>query len=154
MPAKVETLVHGPTLEQLDLWGKLDDLPWSLDSAVWPEADFNSLDIALPTAARAFCRIDQTAITSAICTAEILILAACTPYVEAAAHCRAVILTMAEVKSSVQAQAYGTPGITLAHTNTNVCNSFVFHNCLNISKIKIDNCWAINQISNSLYCLL
>ena len=105
MPAKVETLVHGPTLEQLDLWGKLDDLPWSLDSAVWPEADFNSLDIALPTAARAFCRIDQTAITSAICTAEILILAACTPYVEAAAHCRAVILTMAEVKSSVQAIA-------------------------------------------------
>ena len=39
-------------------------------------------------------------------------------------------------------------------TDTNVCNTFICHNSLNISKVKVDKSRQIDQICDALNCLL
>lgn len=56
MPGVVTVILHGPNLEQLRHWGRLDSLPWSLDSDIWPEADLLGLRIDLPTPTKSGCR--------------------------------------------------------------------------------------------------
>jgi hypothetical protein len=62
MPAVVTTLIHGPTLDQLSNWSAtLDALPWSLDDAIWPEADLCSLEITEGAASSESARVSLTA---------------------------------------------------------------------------------------------
>ena len=44
--------------------------------------------------------------------------------------------------------------IAFTFTDTNMCNSFIFHYCYNISKVKINQCRCVNQIGNTLNTLL
>jgi hypothetical protein len=47
VPAVVTTVIHGPSIDDLNLWGDLDSLLWSLDDLdVWPEADLFTLAIS------------------------------------------------------------------------------------------------------------
>ena len=39
-------------------------------------------------------------------------------------------------------------------TNTDMCDSFICHNCLNIREVKVDQCRQIDQVCNSLDSLL
>lgn len=45
MPAIVTAYIHNPNLDQLNAWGGLDDLPFSLDDDAWSEADIFRLKI-------------------------------------------------------------------------------------------------------------
>jgi hypothetical protein len=61
MPAVVTTVIHAPTLEQLSNWSaSLDTLPWSLDDAIWPEADLCTLKITEGAAASERVRASVT----------------------------------------------------------------------------------------------
>ena len=44
--------------------------------------------------------------------------------------------------------------ITGSSTDTDMCQTFVFHNSLNVSKVKVDQSRYIDQVCDSLYCLL
>ncbi len=44
--------------------------------------------------------------------------------------------------------------LALTGTNTDMSNSFILHDSLNVSKIQIDNCRQIDQVCNPLYRLL
>ena len=44
--------------------------------------------------------------------------------------------------------------ITLTGTNTDMCNTLVLHNGLDIGKVKVNDSRYINQVCDSLYSLL
>ena len=44
--------------------------------------------------------------------------------------------------------------IAIGITDTDMCHTLVLHNGLHIGKIQIDKCRQIDQICDSLYCLL
>ena len=39
-------------------------------------------------------------------------------------------------------------------SDTDVCNTLVLHYSLNVCKVKVDQSWDIDQVGNTLYCLL
>ena len=39
-------------------------------------------------------------------------------------------------------------------TDTDVCDSLICHDCLNVCEIKVDQCRQIDQVCDALYCLL
>ena len=44
--------------------------------------------------------------------------------------------------------------VALCLSDTDVCDALVDHNGLNICKVQIDKAWNVDQVRNSLNCLL
>ncbi len=97
MPAVVTTRIHGPSLDDLDFWGTLDELQWSLDSTVWTEADLFSLAIGEKTRTRE--RLTGFIVSLAFCRTNAEVRARCTAYRVIQAHCIAIATTREQLHS-------------------------------------------------------
>ena len=95
MPARVITLIQGPSVEQLDLWGNLDALLWSLDSDIWPEAELCLLDISGKVTSTTLCQMGIDPVT-AICEARIHTPSTCEGRVNQSVHCETRIRIIPE----------------------------------------------------------
>ena len=105
MPARVIPQIQGPSMDQLDLWGNLDALPWSLDSDIWPQAERCLLDISGTLKSTTLCQMGLAPVT-AVCAARIRTPSVCESRVHQIARCRTrVRITTEECGAGLRAIA-------------------------------------------------